>query len=153
MFERFAASARIAVEDAKYEAARRGDRRVGTEHLLLALLRNDDIAQLIGVDGETAHVAAEELDRSALAAIGMELDTYQPAGRAALGRMVPLTAGAKAVIQQSLATAATEKARTITTRHIMLALLDRPQPDPTASLFAALSVDRREVRDRLATAA
>lgn len=48
MFEKFPQSARIAVEDARFEAARRGDRKIGTEHLLLALLQDAEKARLVG---------------------------------------------------------------------------------------------------------
>jgi ATP-dependent Clp protease ATP-binding subunit ClpA len=154
MFERFARSARTAVEDARYEAERRGDRRIGSDHLLLALLQDDELAQLVGVDGAAAHTAADQLDRAALAAIGITLDEFQPTGRAALGRHVPLmTSGAKAVIQQSLSNAAAEKARTITSRHMLLALLDRHEPDPAATLLAALAIDQPALRERLAAIA
>lgn len=153
MFERFAREARIAVEDARYEAERRGDRRIGSDHLLLALLQDDELAQLVGVDAAAAHDAADQLDRTALAAIGLTLE-FQPTGRATLGRRVPLmTAGGKAVIQQALAKAAAEKARTITSRHLLLALLDRHEPDPAATLLAALSIDPPALRARLATTA
>ena len=64
MFERFARAARIAVEDARYEAERRGDRRIGSDHLLLALLQDDELAQLVGVDAAAAHDAADQLDRT-----------------------------------------------------------------------------------------
>ena len=64
-----------------------------------------------------------------------------------------LTPGAKAVIQQTLANAVAEKARRMTSRHILLALLDRSEPDPAAALFAALGVDQRTVRERLSTVA
>jgi ATP-dependent Clp protease ATP-binding subunit ClpA len=152
MFERFAASARTVVEDAKYEASRRGDRRIGTEHLLLALLHDRDLAGVLGVDAGTARSVADDLDRDALSAIGLHLGAYRPAGRASLGRPVPLSAGAKTVIRGALGNATAERARAITPRHLMLALLDRPEPDPTVSLFAALSVDRQRVRDSLAAA-
>ena len=56
MFERFSRSARAAVEDAVYEAGRRGDRRIGTEHLLLALLADDELAKIVGVDASAAFV-------------------------------------------------------------------------------------------------
>ena len=68
MFERFARAARTAVEDARYEAERRGDRRIGSDHLLLALLQDDEIARLVGADAGAAHDAADQLDRTALAA-------------------------------------------------------------------------------------
>lgn len=153
MFERLAQSARTAVEDARYEARRRGDRRIGTEHLLLALLQDDALAQMVGVDSAAASEAADQLDRAALAAIGLTLGEFKPTARPSLGRHVPaMTSGAKAVLQQTLATAASEKARALTSRHMMLALLDRHDPDPAAAIFAALTVDRALVRGRLAAA-
>ena len=100
-----------------------------------------------------AHDAADQLDRTALAAIGLTLGESQPA-RTALGRHAPLmTAGGKTVIQQALAKAAAEKARTITSRHLLLALLDRHEPDPAATLLAALSIDQPALRSRLAATA
>jgi ATP-dependent Clp protease ATP-binding subunit ClpA len=153
MFERFARTARVAVEDARYEAARRGDRRIGTEHLLLALLQDDELADLVGIDAEAAHDRADELDRAALAAIGVELGGYRPTGRAALSKSVPFTTGAKALMGQALSKAAAEKAKTITSRHFMLAILDLEAQDPAAALLASLAVDPVTMRTRLASAA
>jgi ATP-dependent Clp protease ATP-binding subunit ClpA len=153
MFERFAQSARTAVEDAHFEAARRGDRKIGTEHLLLALLQDAELARIVGADAAAAHDAAVELDRKALVAIGLELNGFQPAGSVALGRHVPLTAGAKTVIRQTLRHATAEKARSLTPRHILLALLDHREPDAAAALLTALSVDVTAVRQRLGAAA
>jgi hypothetical protein len=119
----------------------------------LAVLEDDDIARAIGIDADTAREAADRLDGAALAAIGIETGDFRPTGHAVLGRRVPLTAGAKAVLQQTLARAAAEKARTITTRHIMLALLDRHRPDPAASVLAELPLDLDAARSRMARAA
>ena len=154
MFERFARSARSAVEHARGEAERRGDRRIGTEHLLLALLQDQAIERLVGVDGVAAHEAADRLDRDALTAIGFDVGDLQSAGDPPLGRHVlRMTSGAKTVLQQSLAHTAAEKARAITARHILLALLDQQQPDPAATLLAALPIDQESLRKRLASAA
>lgn len=152
MFEKFARSARAAVEDAKYEVGRRGDRRIGTEHLLIALLQDDVLAGAVGADSERARETMDALDHAALAAVGVELGAYRPRIQVALGRLVPLTAGAKSIIRGALANAAREKSRTITSRHVMLALLDRNEPDPAAALLAALDVDQVALRDRLAAA-
>lgn len=149
MFERFAHTARTVVEDARHEAGRRGDRRIGTEHMLLALLQDQEAAQALGVDSEAARRAADDLDRAALTAVGIDLGDANPNGRAALGRHVPFTAGAKTVIKQSLAYATKEKATRITTRHLVLALLDRGEPDPAAAILAALHIDPDAVRQRL----
>jgi ATP-dependent Clp protease ATP-binding subunit ClpA len=153
MFERFARAARTAVEDARFEAERRGDRRIGSDHLLLALLRDDDLAELVGVNAAAARDVVDELDRAALAAIGVELGELESAGHAPLGRHVALmTPGAKAVIQRSLANAAAQKARAITSHHVLLALLDGRQPDPAATLLAALPIDQSALRERLGRA-
>lgn len=153
MFERFSRSARTAVEDALFEAARRGDRRIGTEHLLLALLADDAVAELVGVDAAAAHEAVDRLDRSALAAVGITLGEFRHLAPARSARHnASMSAGAKTVLKQSLANAASEKARAITSRHILLAVLDRHEPDPAATLLAALLVDRAALRERLAAA-
>ena len=149
MFERFAQSARAAVEDARYEAGHRGDRRIGTEHLLIALMREDAIAGAFGAYAEAAREAADQLDRAALTAVGLEIGHTPVNGHAALGRHVPLTPAAKSVIRHTLANATAEKGKSITSRHMALALLDRVDPDPAAAILAALSVDRAAARERL----
>lgn len=151
MFERFTQSARVAVEDARYEAVRRGDRRIGTDHLLLALLQDESLSRVVGVDNQSARAAADQLDCAALASIGLDVDEVPPIVRPRLGKHMSITAGAKTVIAQSLSNAAAEKARRIASRHLMLALLDRNDPDPVATLFAALAVDRTAVSERLST--
>lgn len=150
MFERFSRAARNAVEDARLEAARRGDRRIGTESLLVALLRDPTMAQMVGVEAATLRAAADELDRAALASVGLESGTFRPAAAVPLGRHAPLTPGAKHVIAHTLANATAERARSLTPRHMLLALLDRREPDPAATLLAAVEVDAGAVRQRLA---
>ncbi len=150
MFERFAHCARAAVDDASFEAGRCGDRRIGTEHLLIALLHDEALARLVGVDAATARYAADELDRAALAAVGLELGMFEPAARTAVSRHISLTPGAKAALKQTLTNATDEKARRLTSRHMLLALLDRHEPDPAAVLLANLAVDPREARQRVA---
>lgn len=154
MFERFARDARVVVEDALYEAERRGDRRIASDHLLLALLQNDEVAEWVGIDAATAQAAADQLDRDALAVIGLsvgdvKLSGFVPASKRA-GRM---TAGAKEVLKRTLTHAAAEKARTITPRHMLLAVIDRRDPDPAAVLLSALPVNQVALRERLAQAA
>jgi ATP-dependent Clp protease ATP-binding subunit ClpA len=151
MFEKFARAARTAVDGARHEAERRGDRRIGTDHLLIALLDDATVAQTAGVDAKDARRAAEQLDREALAAIGIRLADWQPDREAAPGRRVLfMTAGAKAVIRRTLALAQAERAPAITTRHLLLAVLDQHDPDPSTALLAALPVDQAALRLRLA---
>jgi hypothetical protein len=56
---------------ASEEARRRGDRRTGTDHLLLALLEDPSIEALLGVSLQQARQAHESLDHEALVALGL----------------------------------------------------------------------------------
>jgi ATP-dependent Clp protease ATP-binding subunit ClpA len=162
MFERFAQSTKAALEGARNEAERRGDRRIGSDHLLIALLQDDATAQFVGVSADAARAAADELDRSALSAIGLTVGdgtstpaTYTPAAYTPAGRgpsrksVTSITRGAKGVIEQSMAHAASVKARAVSSEHMLLALLDKKQPDPAAALLAALPIDHAALRARL----
>jgi Clp amino terminal domain, pathogenicity island component len=57
--------------DASEEARRGGDRRVGTEHLILGLLREPAVAQALGCDLRTARDTLDAMDHNALAAVGI----------------------------------------------------------------------------------
>lgn len=151
MFERFAANARSAVRGAVEEARQRGDRRVGTEHLLLAVLNEPTGAELLGVTAETARTAADELDRQALAAIGVEVGDFQPTGTPGAGKRPAFSSGAREVLSRTLALAVAAKSRRIEIRHLLLALLDRDRHDPVATLLSALDVDPSATRARLAS--
>ncbi|QIM15488.1 Clp protease [Leucobacter insecticola] len=154
MFERFAGEARAVVEDALTEAERRGAVRIASDHLLLALLRNEEIAAAAGTDAAAVQMAADQLDRDALAAIGVSVSEVQlPPSTVKGKRATRMTSGAKEVLKGTLGYAAAEKSPTIAPRHMLLALLDRKEPDPAAVLLAALPVDRGELRERLARAA
>ncbi|GAA3243198.1 Clp protease N-terminal domain-containing protein [Dactylosporangium siamense] len=151
MFERFAATARSAVQGAVEEARRRGDRRVGTEHLLLAVLSEPTGAGLLGVTVAAARTAADELDRQALAAIGVDIGDFRPTGAAGAGKRPPFSSGAREVLSRTLALAAAARSRRIETRHLLLALLERGRPDPVAALLSELAVDAPAARTRLLT--
>ncbi len=60
--------------DARDEAIRRGDRTIGTEHLVLALLIDpgSPTARALGCDLDSARRALDALDSRALAAIGVQ---------------------------------------------------------------------------------
>lgn len=128
-----------ALRRAGEEAALRGDRRVGTDHLLLGLLHDDDVAALLGADVERGRAAARQLDRAALAAIGLDLGDDLPAipARVRVGH-VPLTSAAREAIGRSGAFADADRARRIEPRHLLAALRERVQPDPAAVLLGAL---------------
>ncbi|GAA1680456.1 Clp protease N-terminal domain-containing protein [Glycomyces endophyticus] len=149
MFERFAATAKSAVTAAVDEARERGDRSVGTEHLLLAVLRDGEGETLLGVRAADARAAADELDRRALAAVGVDLGTFRPTGPAPRRKSPRFGAGAKDVLARSLTLAMGARAKRIELRHLLLALLERDPRDPVADLFTALGVDTVEARARI----
>lgn len=149
MFERFADSARKVVVQGVEEARERGDRRVGTDHLLVALLADPITAEMLGIEPDAARAAGRELDRQALAAVGIQTDALPAPGALRSGGRLPFTAGARDVMRRTLEHAVAEKSRSIGPKHLMMALLDREQPDPAASLLGTLGIDRAQVRDRL----
>ena len=135
--------------DARNEAVRRGDRTIGTEHLVLALLIDpaSPAAKALGRDLDAARRALDALDSQALAAIGVQPGiTAGPVAVRAAGRL-RLTPAAKAVIT---GIRDARKSREAGLGIVLNALLDLPRPDPAAELLAALGVDASAVRERFA---
>jgi ATP-dependent Clp protease ATP-binding subunit ClpA len=155
MFERFARSTRTAVSDAVAEATRRGDRRVGTEHLLLGLL--DDpagiVATVLDTDVTAARATLDAFDAEALASVGVDVSRVPPAPHRRAKSRVTFTAAARAVLGRALRLATGRRAGRIEPQHLLLALLECAAPDPAAELFERLGIDRAGVRARLAEAA
>ena len=60
------------------EARRRGDRRYGTDHLLLALYEDPSTEVMLGVNLQQARQALESLDHEALGAVGLGSATDAP---------------------------------------------------------------------------
>jgi ATP-dependent Clp protease ATP-binding subunit ClpA len=97
MLERFSAAARQAVADARTEAGRAGQDRVGTEHLLLGLISEPGTAadaltaaglspdQLRARLPRGANAADRDLDGGALASMGIDLDSVRRAAEATFG--------------------------------------------------------------------
>jgi len=148
VLDRLTPAARAVVAAGDDEAALRGDRRVGTDHLLLGLLHDPATAELVGVDLATARRRLRELDRTALAALGITSPDLD--GTVAISRSSSRqpTSGFRAVLPLAYTVAANEKSRRVTPRHLLLALLARDEPDPAAALLAALGIRPAEVRAR-----
>ncbi len=149
MFERFASSTRTAVEHGAQEAGRRGDRRIGTEHLLLGVLHDRQTAEVVGLSVDQVRVKADTLDAKALEAIGLPIGDFRPAVRPRTLSRTPFTSGAKAVLQSTVSFTAAERSRRILPRHLLLALLERREPDPAAALLVECDVDTAELARRL----
>ena len=148
--------ARVAVVKAALDEARqRGDRRLGTEHLLLGLLHEPDAVTVrsLGVDLGQARSALDALDRSALVAIGLDLAVRPPSVAVSSRKRPPLTSAARAVLHRAVTQATRVRAGRVTTTHLISALLACEQPDPVADLMACLGIDRPAARARLEDAA
>jgi len=155
---------------AREEARRRGNRRVGTEDLVLGLLREPDVAQVLGCDLGAARGALDALDRDALVAVGIDrpldappVPTREPAlgGRRAVLKAVltdhlPMTPVAKRVLEESgkdlrhgRSVDPRQRARGWSRERVLIALLSLAPPDPAAALLDALEVNRDGVSTRL----
>ena len=144
---------------ASEEARRRGDRRTGTDHLLLGLLEDASIEVVLGVSLQQARQALESLDQEALGALGMVSGTDAPALPM---RAVPkkprirdvaqrdrlrMTPAAKKVLEE--ASKANRRRIRVTARQVLAQILTLQPPDPAAVLLGALGVKASEVRSRL----
>jgi len=144
---------------ASEEARRRGDRRTGTDHLLLALLEDPSIEAVLGVSLQQARQALESLDQEALGALGLGSGTDAPPLPM---RAVPkkptirdiakkdrlrMTPAAKKVLEE--AARPNRRKLQITAQQVLAQVLTLQPPDPAAVLLGALSVNTSEVRRRL----
>ena len=134
--------------EASAEAKRRGDRRVSTEHIALAMLVDPDseTARALGVSLESARAALDTLDREALTSVGIEVIDNPPSLSGRKGERVRLTPAGRGVFTGLRREAGGER---LGVKHVLLALLSRERPDPAAELFHAIGVDRTQVGNRL----
>jgi hypothetical protein len=144
---------------ASEEARRRGDRRTGTDHILLALLEDPSIEVVLGVSLQQARQALESLDQEALGALGMGPGADAPALPM---RAVPkkprlrdvakkdrfrMTPAAKKVLEEG--SKPNRRRLQVTAQQVLAQILILQPPDPAAVLLGALGVNTTEVRRRL----
>ena len=145
---------------ASEEARRRGDRRTGTDHLLLAVLEDPSVEVVLGVSLRQARQAHESLDHEALRALGMGSSTDAPALPM---RAVPrkprlrdvaqrdrfrMTPAAKRVLEEAYKPKGHRKLQ-VTGPEVLAQILALQPPDPAAVLLGTLGVNTPEVRRRL----
>ena len=144
---------------ASEEARRRGDRRTGTDHVLLALLEDPSIEVVLGVSLQQARQALESLDHEALGALGMGSGTDAPPLPM---RAVPkkptirdimqkdrfrMTSAAKKVLEDAVKP--NRRKTQVTAQQVLAQILTLQPPDPAAVLLGALGVNTSQVRRRL----
>ena len=126
-----------AVKAALDEARQRGDRRLGTEHLLLGLLADPEgaPARALGIETADARAALQALDEAALRAIGIEVGET-PRARPRKHRAIPgtaLTSSARAVVNQAIRATTVRDRDTLGPTELLLALADFPAVVATAA--------------------
>jgi hypothetical protein len=147
---------------ASEEARRRGDRRTGTDHILLGLLEDPSIEVMLSVSLQQARQALESLDHEALGTLG--LGSRADAPPLAM-RTVPkkprirdiaqkdrlrMAPAAKKVLEE--ASKPNRRKLQVTTHQVLGQILTLRLPDPAAVLLGALGVNTSEVRRRLEAA-
>ncbi|HUU46277.1 MAG TPA: ATP-dependent Clp protease ATP-binding subunit [Acidobacteriota bacterium] len=139
MNETFSESARKAIEYARDEAARLRHDYIGTEHLLLGLIRLGegqavDIITNIGIELNELKTSIEEV--------------VQPSGGTMTMGQLPLTARAKKTLEVAGNEARALKSKEIDTEHILLALL-KDEEGVAAQVMSMYDVDYKDAYDEL----
>jgi Clp amino terminal domain, pathogenicity island component len=148
---------------ASEEARRRGDRRTGTDHLLLALLEDPTVEVVLGVSLQQAREALESLDREALGALGLGAGADAPPLPM---RAVPkkprirdvakrdrfrMTPAAKKALEDAYKPKGHRKLQ-VTGPEVLAQILTLQPPDPAAVLLGALGVNTSDALRELASA-
>ena len=139
MNEMFTEAARKAIEYARDEASRLRHDYIGTEHLLLGLIRISDgraaqVLQNLGIELEDLKVAVE--------------DVVQPSGGTMTMGQLPLTARAKKTLEVSGQEARALKSKDIDTEHLLLALL-KDEEGVAAQVLSTYEIDYKEAYEEL----
>jgi hypothetical protein len=146
---------------ASEEARRRGDRRTGTDHILLALLEDPSVEAVLGVSLQQARQTLESLDHEALVALGLGPGAGADAPALPM-RPVPkkprirdvaqkdrlrMAPAAKRVLEEAVRP--NRRKTQVTAQQVLARILTLQPPDPAAALLGALGVNTPEVRHRL----
>ncbi len=139
MNEMFTENARKAIEYARTEAARLRHDYIGTEHLLLGLIRlgegrSVEMIQNLGLELNDLKTSIEEV--------------VQPAGGTMTMGQQPLTARAKKTLEVSGQEARALKSKDIDTEHILLALL-KDEEGVAAQVLSTYDIDYKEAYEEL----
>lgn len=144
---------------ASEEARRRGDRRIGTDHVLLGLFEDPSIEAVLGVTLQQARQGLDSLDQEALGALGMgpgiDAPTLpmravpkKPTIRAVMKKdRLRMTPAAKKVLEEAVKPL--RRKTQVTAQQVLAQILTLQPPDPAAVLLGALGVNTSELRRRL----
>ena len=139
MFERFTERARQVVVLAQDEARALRHDHIGTEHLLLGLMREEP-----GVAARVLHEAGLDVE-----SLREEVRTVRGAGATpSFGHQIPFSTGAKAALEAALRESLEVGHKFIGTEHILLGIVREPEPQVMEVLAGAGA----DVRDLVARA-
>jgi len=137
MFERFTERAREVIALAQEEARGLDHRSVGTEHLLLGLIRQEQ-----GIAAQALQASGLWLDKARAIVVSIHTTADEANGQ------IPFTPGAKRVLERSLREAVRLSHNYIGTEHLLLGLLR--EPDATGyRVLVELGAEPKEVRSVL----
>lgn len=139
MNEMFTENARKAIEYARDEASRLRHDYIGTEHLLLGLIRLGDglaieVMNNLGLEPSDLKASIEEV--------------VQPSGGTMTMGQLPLTARGKKTLEVSGQEARALKSKDIDTEHILLALL-KDEEGVAAQVLSTYEIDYKEAYEEL----
>jgi hypothetical protein len=138
MFERFTDHARRAVVRAQEEGSRLRHQHIGTEHLLLGLLRESQDATARALEAEGATLDSARAKTEAIVGRGAK----EPSGH------IPFTARAKSALERSMRESNELGDGNIGTGHLLLGLIGEGD-DTAAQILGQLGVDLSRLRDRM----
>lgn len=139
MNEMFTEAARKAIEYARDEASRLKHDYIGTEHLLLGIIKlgegnATEVITNLGLETEDLKASIEEV--------------VQPSGGTMTLGQLPLTARAKKTLEVSGQEARALKSKDIDTEHILLALL-KDEEGVAAQVLSTYEIDYKEAYEEL----
>jgi ATP-dependent Clp protease ATP-binding subunit ClpC len=138
MFEKFTDRARLVVVLAQEEARTLNHDYIGTEHILLGLIHEDE-----GVAARAIKGLGISLD-----AVRQQVEEMIGPGRTSPGGQIPFTPRAKKVLELSLREALHQGHNYIGTEHILLGLL-REGEGVAAQVLVKLGADLNRVRQQV----
>jgi ATP-dependent Clp protease ATP-binding subunit ClpA len=151
VFERFTREARNIVTSAIDEAARRGDHRIGTEHLLISMAGAQSLAGIFPMTDELRN-QLDRLDEEALRSVGLDplLLGVDHTVRPGAGKShIPFTGAAKDLLKGGLKEAIALGHRHIGAVHLALAVTTSNRPDRALATLEGLGLSPDGVRASL----
>jgi len=150
MFDRFARTARWAVEQAYHEARVAGSPTIEAEHMLLALTACEDVAPALGFDHDALSDALDIEFTAALDVVGVSADTYgSPPPAVVVGDKRSMGTSGKLALERAIKLAAARRDKRMVAAHLALGVL-KAEHGTVPRALALAGIDRTAAADRVA---